>query len=238
MSFAAAWSSVRDVEGWLTEDQARVLFDAASRVRPGEWIVEIGSHQGRSTIVMAAAKSEGVKLLAVDPFDDPRWGGGPESLARFTSNLRDRGLLEEVKVERNLGSHAGAVWGGAPVAMLYVDGAHDYPTVRADIKAWAPHLTPTAQVLLHDAFSSPGVTRAVFRELVADSRYRFVQAAGSLVHFARGAHSVTVRVGGYLRMAPRIAWFGRNIGVKYAMRRQWPLVERLLGHRPGDGCPY
>ena len=43
------------VAGWLTEAQARCLWDAAGDVRGGGRIVEIGSFRGRSTIVLASA---------------------------------------------------------------------------------------------------------------------------------------------------------------------------------------
>ena len=43
------------VEGWLTDAQAALLWEAAHRVRTGGSIVEIGSFRGRSTIVLARA---------------------------------------------------------------------------------------------------------------------------------------------------------------------------------------
>ncbi len=73
-TFAEAWSSADGIEGWLAECHARMLYDAASAVAPGAAIVEIGSHHGRSTVVLVSAKPVGTRLLAVDPYGDPRWG--------------------------------------------------------------------------------------------------------------------------------------------------------------------
>jgi predicted O-methyltransferase YrrM len=66
-SFDAVWAAVADVDGWMTEGQGRALFDAARSCRPGGTIVEIGSFQGRSTIVLASAAAEGVEVVAIDP---------------------------------------------------------------------------------------------------------------------------------------------------------------------------
>jgi predicted O-methyltransferase YrrM len=55
MSFADAWAAASDVEGWLTEAQARRLFVAAAAVPARGRIVEIGSFRGRSAIVLARA---------------------------------------------------------------------------------------------------------------------------------------------------------------------------------------
>ena len=46
MTFDDAWAHARDVEGWLTEAQARRLFAAASRAGAGgnaARVVEIGT---------------------------------------------------------------------------------------------------------------------------------------------------------------------------------------------------
>jgi len=57
VTFDDAWAHARDVEGWLTEAQARRLFAAATRPGAGGdavRVVEIGSFRGRSAIVLAA----------------------------------------------------------------------------------------------------------------------------------------------------------------------------------------
>lgn len=74
--FTGAWRAVSLIDGWLSESQGRALFEAARQVEAPNWIVEIGSHLGRSTVILALAARPGVKVHAVDPFDDPRWGGG------------------------------------------------------------------------------------------------------------------------------------------------------------------
>jgi predicted O-methyltransferase YrrM len=146
MSFEAAWSHAQSIGGWLTEQQARMLFDAATEVPEGQAIVEIGSHHGRSTVLLASAKKPGVTLLAVDPYDDQRWGGGQDAFAIFQSNLRSSGVESDVTLARKYGADAGRDWTGAPIRLLFVDGAHDYQTVVADLAAWMPHVLPAGSL--------------------------------------------------------------------------------------------
>ena len=232
MSFAEAWSSVGQIEGWLSEDQARRLYAAAQCVSAGEAIVEIGSHHGRSTVILASAKEDEVQLVAVDPFDDARWGGGQDALDIFRSNLSSRGL--NATLIRALGAEAGTEWSGGPVGLLFVDGAHDYKSVAADLEAWRPNLSESGIVLMHDTYSSPGVTRAMFREMFRSRDFRYIGSSRSLSQFKRQSGS---RLLSDARMLVKIPWFIRNLGVKIARRNNLGFVERALGHRE-TALPY
>src|SRR5690606_20079473 len=35
--------------------------------------------------------------------------------------------------------------------LVFVDAAHDYESVKADFKAWAPHIRPGGRIAFHDA---------------------------------------------------------------------------------------
>ena len=94
MTFEEVYASVRDIDGWLTKDQARLLYDRAAALPPSSRIVEIGSHHGRSTIVLAAAAPE-VELFAIDPYEEGR--PRPADLERFESNLERAGVRERVR---------------------------------------------------------------------------------------------------------------------------------------------
>ncbi|HEY0631318.1 MAG TPA: hypothetical protein VGC98_04635, partial [Thermoleophilaceae bacterium] len=68
MSFETALAAVEGVEGWLSDGQARRLYERAAAVPPEGRIVEIGSYRGRSAIVMAnALGGASVELVAIDP---------------------------------------------------------------------------------------------------------------------------------------------------------------------------
>ena len=237
MEFDEAWQHASRTQGWLSWEQSRVLFRAARTVQPGRWIVEIGSHCGRSTVLLAAAKSAEVNLLAVDPFDDPRWGGGPEALVVFERSLRSAGLLDCVQVFRGLSSEAASAGVAGCVGMLFVDGAHDRSSVLADIDGWSPHLAEDAPLFFHDAYSSPGVTVSLFERFFASNWTRYIGSSASLARFDHQPMGFMARLASATRMVARLPWFVRNVIIKVALRRQWAGVHRTLGH-PGTEHPY
>ena len=68
-TFDEALAQVREVQGWMSPDQAERLYRAAESTRLGDQIVEIGSFQGRSTIVLASAAPAEVAPAAAQPLN-------------------------------------------------------------------------------------------------------------------------------------------------------------------------
>ncbi len=92
--FDAVWRRADEVPGWLKPGQGRLLWDEAIALHPGATILEIGSHQGRSTVVLAeAARRVGATVVAVDPFVEGRLFGGvvdPRPLREHAARQRPR----------------------------------------------------------------------------------------------------------------------------------------------------
>ena len=202
-----------DVEGWLTEGQAARLDAAARGVPAGGRIVEIGSFRGRSTIVLARAAREDVEVVAIDPHlgsdRGPQEIAANESLGEddtrtFRANLERHGVLERVRHVRALSSDAhGAV--EDPIDVLWVDGAHRYGPALADLRDWGARVRPGGRMLVHDAFSSIGVTLALLRGVTFSRRWTYVGRAGTLVEYVRetGSPGSTLR---QLALLPLFAW--------------------------------
>lgn len=229
--FDAAWALGTAIPGWLSEPQARLLWERALRLPVGGTVVEIGSHQGRSTVVLAAAARRiGARVVAVDPFVPGRLFGGPATRRRFEANLARGGLTEVVELRAEPSTRLRPSW-TEPIDLLFVDGKHDYWTVADDLR-WAEHLPSGADVLLHDAFSSVGVTAGVLRHVLPSRRLAYAGRVGSLVRLRiappRGADR--------LRLAAQLPWFVRNLVVKAGLRLVRP-VARLAG-RPVPPDPY
>ena len=174
MTFDDAWAHARDVEGWLTEAQARRLFAAARRVAPMGRIVEIGSFRGRSAIVLAGAGA-GVEVVCIDPHAGS--DRGPQEIAAdadrgradheaFHANLARAGVAERVRHLRAF-SDAALEQVPGPVDVLFVDGAHRFGPARADLARWGERVRPGGRMLVHDAWSSVGVTLALLTTTVS-----------------------------------------------------------------------
>jgi predicted O-methyltransferase YrrM len=230
IGFDEAWATADKLEGWLTREQASALWDAATRVPSGGLIVEIGSHRGRSTVMLALAAPE-ARIVAIDPFDNPRWGGGLESRSVFEDNLARAGA-KNVELRANLSTELRPAW-AQDIDMLYIDGAHDLPTVEDDLE-WAKHVRPGCGIFVHDAFSSGGVTRAIFNRLFRRRDLRYLGRTGSLASFsaapATPASVARATVGGG-------SWFVRNVAVKVCIRRGWRGPAAVLG-QPDMSMPY
>ncbi len=233
-TFDDAWSVAVAVDGWLTPPQARALYDAATRVRPGRAAVEVGSHRGKSTILLASGLPEGVRLTAVDPFDDPRWGGGAESLEIFQANLERAGVTDRVELYRGLSGDAAASWSGPEVDLAWIDGAHDRASVLVDIDGWDEHLGDGATMLLHDAFSAIGTTEAVLLRLWWSRRYRYVGSERTLVEFRKEPRTRLEAIADAGRLAPKLAFFARMLAIKLARRRGHHGLERRLMREPNE----
>jgi predicted O-methyltransferase YrrM len=240
--FDRTLAAIADVDGWLTEAQARRLHDRARELGPGERVVEIGSYHGRSTIVLASALPDGGSLIAIDSHDGdnrgPRqvhgvWEEGQADLEVFRNNLRKSQVEDRVKHLRSRSDEAlGMLDGG--VDLLYIDGAHQFGAARRDIRSYGARVRDGGAMLVHDGFSSVGVTLALFSELAFSTRWRYSGRTGSLVEYRRVP---TSRVANVRRHARSLPWFIRNVAIKLALvtRQRW--AWRALGHE-GERWPY
>ena len=230
--FASVWAVVADVPGWLTEDQGRLLWDQARQLGPGASVLEIGSHQGRSTILLGSAVADrSGTVTAVDPFVEGRLFGGRSTRSAFESHIAAAGLTERVHLIPDYSTRLRSRW-TEPIDLLYVDGKHDYWTCSDDLR-WSSHLPQGGSVLVHDAFSSIGVTSAILLRVLPSRDLAYVGRVGSLALLRRQRPSLADR-GRILRELP---WWVRNIAVKILLRLRLKPLARALGHS-GDYDPY
>jgi SAM-dependent methyltransferase len=243
--FGETLSSVSDVEGWMTDAQARRLWDAASRVGAPGRIVEIGSFRGRSTIVLARAAAAGVEVVAIDPHGGgdrgpqeitPDAARGEEDFRTFRANLQRAGVDGAVRHVRRMSDEAlGEVQ--PPIDLLYVDGAHRYGPARADIERYGARVRPGGSMLVHDSYNAIGVMLAQLRLLFGSSEYRYVGRSGSLAEYRRERLTGLARVRNALHQAGGIPYFVRNGFIKVAIVAKQPRLARLFGHDTGH-WPY
>ncbi|HEY0639034.1 MAG TPA: class I SAM-dependent methyltransferase [Pseudonocardiaceae bacterium] len=224
-SFEQAWAIAEPIPGWLTREQARMLWDAAHRLRAGARILEIGSHQGRSTVVLGcAARDLGLTVIAVDPFVEGRLFGGVPTRAKFEKNVADAGLADVVELVAEYSTRLRPAW-TRRIDLLYVDGKHDYWTFTDDLR-WSEHLTDGGEILVHDCFSSIGVTSGVLLRVLPGARYTYLDRRGSLARFRLRPPAWRER----LRILRELPWFLRNVGIKVLLRLRLRPVARALGH--------
>jgi hypothetical protein len=246
--FSSALEAVSGVEGWMSSGQARRLWDLGSAVQSGGQIVEIGSFRGRSAIVLALASSGRASVVAIDPHAGNDRGpqeivgsvdeGEADNVA-FRANLAAAGVESRVRHVRMPSQEAlGAVDGA--IDLLYVDGAHRFGPASSDIARWGERVRPGGTMLVHDSFSSIGVTLALVRLLFLGGSFVYVGRERSLAEYRRVGSPLRVaeRLRNLARQARELPWFLRNVLVKVALVARAPdPVLRALGHHSRD-WPY
>ncbi len=230
---------VDDVDGWMTPGQGRTLAEAAAACPPGGRIVEIGSFRGRSTIVLAASADPSVEIVAIDPHAGN--DRGPEEIDGFEAeadddhrvfndNLERAGVRDRVRHVRAFSNEALADVDG-PIDLLYIDGAHRYGPALADIRAWGDRVADGGTMLIHDSFSSIGVTGAIGRSLAFGDRFRYVGRSRSMaIYCADLPAEAGARATNAGRQAAQLPWFAKNVGLKVVLKlgggRLWTAAGR------------
>jgi hypothetical protein len=124
-----------------------------------------------------------------------------------------------------------------PVDLLYVDGAHRYTAARDDLAGWGSRVRTGGTLLVHDAFSSVGVTLALMRLIVFGSEWSWQGREGSLAEYRREDLAVAERLRSTVLQLTQLPWFIRNLLIKVALLARTRRLARLLGHRSGQ-WPY
>ncbi|MCU1497158.1 MAG: hypothetical protein JWM47_1111 [Acidimicrobiales bacterium] len=239
-TFEQAAAAVADVEGWMTPGQARRLWTCSRTVPADGRIVEIGSFRGRSMIVLAKAAAEGVELVAIDPHAGNDRGPqefegyqdhAAEDFEVFNANLAAAGVADRVQ---HLRKYSGDALADVPddIDLLYIDGAHRFRPALDDIRRWSNKVKPGGDLLIHDCFSSIGVTGALVACLFFGSELRYLGRSESMTHYRREHLDTRERVRNAARQAANLPWFFRNVLIKTLILVKLGRVTRLLGHDP------
>ncbi len=235
------------VEGWLTPGQAGRLAAAVAALEVAGAVVEIGSFRGRSTIVLARAAG-GRAVVAIDPHGggdrgpqeiapDPRRGDADHDA--FRRNLEAAGVAGRVRHVRRPSAEAhGDV--SEPIALLYVDGAHRLGPARADLVGWGARVVPGGTMLVHDAWSSIGVTLALLSSCAPSAGWRYRGRTGSLAEYDRLAAPLDARAraGDLGAQLAELPYFARNVAIKALVLAGRRRAAERLGLEPGAPWPY
>lgn len=235
-------TSIERIEGWLRPAQAERLWDLASAVPSGGQIVEIGSYQGKSTVVLASAARDDVRVVAIDPHagndrGPGEWHGsaddGQADHEAFLANLRAGGVDQRVTHVREFSQRAHGLVDGT-IDLLYIDGAHGYAPADDDISTWGARVVPGGAMAIHDVNTSLFVTAAVLRRLLISPEWTYEGKIRSMALYRRQPVAGTQRLTNAGRQLANIPWFIRNLAFRSAGAIGLGAIA-ARGEAPGGG---
>jgi hypothetical protein len=133
------------IEGWMTPMELTWL---GKQAKEHSNIVEVGSHLGRSTVILG--QNTPGKVFAFDDWkgarEDPRWRPGLDFYPQFLENVKG---LPVTPIRGDHGLINGTPELGQP-DMIFIDGGHTYEEVKRDIVTWKAKLKPGGLLCGHD----------------------------------------------------------------------------------------
>jgi predicted O-methyltransferase YrrM len=175
---------IEDIEGFLTNKDGSLLYGLTKKVKGKGMIVEIGSWKGKSTIWLAKGSKKGnqVSVFAVD-----HHGGSPEhrratdkvwTFDEFKGNIKKAGVSDVVRPIVKTSVEASRNF-DEPIELLFIDGAHDYDSVKSDYNSWFPKLVDGGIIAFHDS-EFHGVSEFLEELVNTQENVKFVGFGGSI----------------------------------------------------------
>ena len=167
--FAPVRELIKDVPGWLSDEEGEALFELARRCTGRGVIVEIGSWKGKSTICLGRGSraGNGVRIFAVDPHADYRHG-------EFKENIERAGIADLVTPVKGLSQEVVEDF-DEQIELLFVDGSHEEEDVRHDFDTWVPKVVEGGVVAFHDTTWHDGVRRVMAEKVYGSRQFKDVR---------------------------------------------------------------
>lgn len=161
------WSKINQIFGWFSRREASAMQSLVRQLPSGAKVVELGSFQGRSSVVIAAVLPPDGILYCVDHFKGSLEHQGKEFkltdlLSNFKSNIEKHHVDDKIRILVMDTLQAAKKFEMESVDLLFVDASHDYESIRADILCWYPKLKIGGRLICHDYCASwPDVIKAI-----------------------------------------------------------------------------
>jgi hypothetical protein len=159
----------QNIHGW-DDGIPPVYQNIVTQAEDGMHFVEVGAWKGRSSAFMAVEIANSEKKIQFDCVDtwkgDPNEGSHMEDEHVKNDTLYEHFLENMKPVEgyyqaiRMPSVEAAKLYEDNSLDFVFIDGAHDYDNVTADIAAWLPKVKEGGIIGGHD-WGHPPVARAV-----------------------------------------------------------------------------
>jgi hypothetical protein len=166
----------QDIQGWF--DFQDIYAEAVASAPEGGLLVEVGCWKGKSLshlLVEAANSGKRLTIVGVDHFAGSVAEPALEHEARATDlEAVCRASAERsgypFRILRKPSLEAAQEFADGACAFVFIDGSHDYESVKADLAAWLPKVAAGGTIAGHD-FGYASVAQAV-REALPEVKAR------------------------------------------------------------------
>ncbi|MDD5673064.1 MAG: class I SAM-dependent methyltransferase [Chitinivibrionales bacterium] len=138
--------------GWLTENEAALLWNLARSCTGKGVILEIGSFKGKSTsyIGHGSKAGAGVKVYTVDPHAGYANIGQGSTWEDFKKNIAAAGVNDIVVPIVGVSEEVVKTF-TEPIEFCFIDGDHDYEPAKLDFNLWFPKIIDGGMIAFHDS---------------------------------------------------------------------------------------
>lgn len=131
----------------LTQKESRALARLSKKVKIHA--VEIGAFCGGSTVIISKSLAPDIRLTAIDCFVKTKSGlTGSLDCAKYF--VQKYGNIKKVVFINKRSEKLAKSWRG-PIDFLFIDGDHQYQSVRRDYMDWSPFLVKGGLLIFHDS---------------------------------------------------------------------------------------
>jgi hypothetical protein len=161
---------VNEIPGWFDWHD---LYSRMVSLAPDNAIfVEVGVFMGKSFCYLlqeSRRRGKNFQIHAVDTFTGgereqdeivERLGGPDELYQAFIKNVRAQ-RYTGVRIHKQPSVEAAKMFKDGSIYFVFLDDAHDYKSVAADLEAWLPKIAPSGTMAGHDYKTWSSVKRAV-----------------------------------------------------------------------------
>lgn len=185
----------KNIDGWLTSDEAWGLFETAQKLKPNAVVLEIGSWKGKSTWCIASGLKSGT-INCIDPFNGE---GESESVVVYEQTRGKVSLLEQFKhnlsgvnksilIKPQIGLSKDFVEQFQNIDFLFIDGDHSIVGCQFDFENFKNVLNVGGFLAFHDYYPERkelGPTWVIENLVNNDSCFEFYKTFDSLAVFKK-----------------------------------------------------
>ena len=163
------------IEGWFSSDDVSLYEEMVARAKDSSVFVEIGAFKGRSTIAMCELielYNKNIRFITIDHFQGS-WEHQDDPTIKNLYDIFLKNTTEYSKSFEILPFHSSQASRGflsRSIDFLYIDGSHDYESVKQDLNIWFPKIKNGGTIAGHD-YEWGGVKQAV-NEFALQHRFK------------------------------------------------------------------